>query len=132
VNGYKKLKPRRCVIPARTKFEACSTGWGGCLKEKYFYGYNIVAAGFVIQGVCIGSMFAYSVFFREFITEFGWSRTMISGASSLAFFLMIFSLSHNEPKKIRPVRIREHHENRDLRLFLPGDINYAFAFQKKP
>jgi len=30
-------------------------------------------------------------------------------------------------ENFRPVRIREHHENRDLRLFLPGDINYAFA-----
>jgi MFS family permease len=55
---------------------------------KYFYGYNIVTAGFIIQGVCIGAMFTYGVFFGEFQAEFGWSRAMISGASSLAFLVM--------------------------------------------
>jgi MFS family permease len=58
------------------------------VRKKYFYGYNIVAAGFIIQGVSIGAMFTYGVFFREFQTEFGWSRAMVSGASSLAFLLM--------------------------------------------
>jgi MFS family permease len=58
------------------------------VRTKYFYGYNIVAAGFIIQGVCIGAMFTYGVFFREFQAEFGWSRALISGASSLAFLIM--------------------------------------------
>jgi MFS family permease len=55
---------------------------------RYFYGYNIVGAGFVVQAVCIGAMFTYGVFFKEFETEFGWSRAMVSGASSLAFLIM--------------------------------------------
>jgi MFS family permease len=58
------------------------------VKARYFYGYKIVAAGFIIQGVCIGAMFAYGVFFKELQAEFGWSRTIISGASSLAFLMM--------------------------------------------
>jgi MFS family permease len=58
------------------------------LKSKYFYGYNIVAAGFLIQAVCIGAMFTYGVFFKEFQVAFGWSRALISGASSLAFLVM--------------------------------------------
>ena len=58
------------------------------MKARYFYGYNIVAAGFTIQAVCIGAMFAYGVFFKELQVEFGWSRTTISGASSLAFLIM--------------------------------------------
>ena len=58
------------------------------MKTHYFYGYNIVAAGFAIQAVCIGSMFAYGVFFKELQAEFGWSRATISGASSLAFLIM--------------------------------------------
>lgn len=58
------------------------------MKARYFYGYNIVAAGFVIQGVSIGALFTYGVFFKEFQTELGWSRAVISGASSLAFFIM--------------------------------------------
>ena len=58
------------------------------MRARYFYGYNIVAAGFVIQAVSIGALFAYGVFFKEFQTEFGWSRATISGASSLAFLVM--------------------------------------------
>ena len=58
------------------------------MKSRYFYGYNIVAAGFLIQAVAIGAMFTYGVFFKEFQEEFGWSRAMISGASSLAFLMM--------------------------------------------
>ncbi len=58
------------------------------MRAKYFYGYNIVAAGFAIQAVSIGALFAYGVFFKEFQAEFGWSRATVSGASSLAFFVM--------------------------------------------
>lgn len=58
------------------------------LKIRYFYGYNIVASGFFIQGVVVGTMFTYGVFFKEFQMEFGWSRALISGASSLAFLIM--------------------------------------------
>ena len=58
------------------------------MKHKRFHGYNIVAACFVTQGVTIGGMFAYGVFFPELENEFGWSRAMISGASSLAFVIM--------------------------------------------
>ena len=61
---------------------------GDGVRPKYFYGYNIVAAGFAIQGVSIGALFAYGVFFKEFQAEFGWSRATISGASSLAFLVM--------------------------------------------
>jgi len=58
------------------------------VRSKYFYGYNIVAAGFIIQAVCVGSFFTYGIFFRVFLAEFGWSRATISGASSLAFLMM--------------------------------------------
>jgi MFS transporter, OFA family, oxalate/formate antiporter len=58
------------------------------VRKRYFYGYNIVAAGFIIQAVSVGSMFTYGVFFKEFQAEFGWSRAAISGASSLVFLMM--------------------------------------------
>ena len=58
------------------------------MKRGSFYGYNIVAAGFFIQATAIGAMFTYGVFFKEFQAEFGWSRALISGASSLAFLIM--------------------------------------------
>ena len=57
------------------------------MKAKYFYGYNIVAASFIIQGICIGILVTYGIFFKEFQDEFGWSRATIAGASSLNFFL---------------------------------------------
>ena len=57
-------------------------------KPQRFYGYTIVAACFVIQGVGIGGYIAYGVFFPSLLDTFGWSRTTISGASSMAFLLM--------------------------------------------
>jgi MFS transporter, OFA family, oxalate/formate antiporter len=57
------------------------------MRRKYFYGYYILAAGFIMQGICYGAMFTYGLFFNEFQTEFGWSRATISGASSLCFLI---------------------------------------------
>lgn len=47
-----------------------------------------MAAGFITQAVCVGAMFTYGVFFKELQIAFGWSRAMISGASSMAFLIM--------------------------------------------
>lgn len=33
-------------------------------------------------------MFTYGVFFKEHLAAFGWSRALIAGASSSAFFVM--------------------------------------------
>ena len=55
------------------------------------YGYIIFAACFAIQAVGIGSYVAYGVFFNALMSEFQWSRATISGASSLAFFMMGFT-----------------------------------------
>lgn len=57
---------------------------------KLHYAYIIVMACFVVQGIGIGSFIAYGVFFKPLLAEFGWSRATISGASSVAFFLMGF------------------------------------------
>ena len=53
-----------------------------------YYGYRIISASFVIQGVMIGGMFAYGVLFKELEAEFGWSRATISGASSMTLLVM--------------------------------------------
>jgi len=55
---------------------------------KRFYGYTIVAACFCMQAVSVGAMISYSVFFKHLLDEFGWSRTFISGASSVVMFTM--------------------------------------------
>lgn len=49
--------------------------------------YSIVAACFLIQAVGVGGFVTYGVFFNSLSHEFGWSRAVISGASSVAFFL---------------------------------------------
>jgi MFS family permease len=53
-----------------------------------FYGYVIVFACFLFQGVGIGSYIGFGVFFKPLIAEFGWSRATVSGAASMAFLLM--------------------------------------------
>ena len=57
-------------------------------EHKYFYGYVIAAACFGIQAIGVGTYVSYGVFFNPLISEFGWSRAAISGASSMAFFTM--------------------------------------------
>jgi len=58
--------------------------------SEFFYGYIIVTACFLVQGIGIGSFIAFGVFFKPLLAEFGWSRATISGASSVAFLLMGF------------------------------------------
>jgi MFS family permease len=50
--------------------------------------YLIVASAFVTQGVMVGSMFAYGVFFKELEADLGWSRTVLSAAFSTSFLVM--------------------------------------------
>lgn len=57
-------------------------------EHPYYYGYVIVAACFAIQAIGIGTYVSYGVFFNSLTSEFGWSRAAISGASSIAFFVM--------------------------------------------
>jgi len=56
--------------------------------HEYYYGYVIVVACFGIQAIGVGTYVSYGVFFNSLTSEFGWSRAAISGASSIAFFIM--------------------------------------------
>ncbi|MBI4187647.1 MAG: MFS transporter [Chloroflexi bacterium] len=56
-------------------------------KQKLFYGYIIVIASVFIIFLMHGSSSTYGVFFKPLQNEFGWSRTIISGANSLAFLM---------------------------------------------
>ncbi len=59
-------------------------------QGQFLYGYVIAASCFAIQAVGIGTYFSYGVLFNPLISEFGWSRAAVAGASSLAFLLMGF------------------------------------------
>ena len=57
-------------------------------QRRKYYGRIIAAACFGIQAIGIGTYISYGVFFNPLMSEFGWSRATISGASSVAFFVM--------------------------------------------
>jgi MFS family permease len=59
-------------------------------KGRYPYGHVIAASCFGIQAIGIGTYYTYGVLFNPLLDEFGWSRTSISGAASMAFLLMGF------------------------------------------
>lgn len=57
-------------------------------KPKFFYGYVIVAANFSIMMIIHGTFNVFGVFFNPLLAEFGWSRAMLSGASSFPLIIM--------------------------------------------
>jgi len=58
------------------------------MLRRYYYGYNIVAASFVVQVAGGGALATFGIFFTHLQSEFGWSRAAISGASSVTILLM--------------------------------------------
>jgi MFS family permease len=59
-------------------------------KPGIFYGYIVVAAGFSIMTLVHGAFNSFGVFFTPLLDEFGPTRALLSGASSLAFLVMGF------------------------------------------
>lgn len=56
-------------------------------EPGFFYGYVIVLICFFIMLLAFGTFYGFGVFFKPLSTEFGWTRTVTSGAYSLAAFL---------------------------------------------
>ena len=40
------------------------------------------------QFTIVGLLFSYGLFFKALEVEYGWSRTLLSGCTSLAYFVM--------------------------------------------
>jgi MFS family permease len=63
--------------------------------SRFFYGYIIVTAGFIIMAMTFGINYSFGVFFKPILAEFGWSRASASTAYSLmammSGFLGIFA-----------------------------------------
>jgi len=55
---------------------------------KFFYGYIIVVAAFLLMAIMWGSVYVFGVFFEPLLTEFGWTRAMTSGAFALSFVML--------------------------------------------
>jgi MFS family permease len=56
-------------------------------KPRFFYGYVIVVASFIIMTLAQGLFNVFGIFFNPLLAEFGWSRAAISGAYSLSTIL---------------------------------------------
>jgi len=52
-------------------------------RSGLFYGYLIVWVAFIIMFVFWGAFYAFGVFFKPMLNEFGWTRAMTAGAFSL-------------------------------------------------
>jgi MFS family permease len=62
-------------------------------NSHFFYGYVIVMLSFVVSLLTWGMYGSFGVFFSPISSEFGWSRAIISGGTSLSFFLIgLFSI----------------------------------------
>jgi len=57
-------------------------------RLPFYYGWIVVAVGFITLGVALGVWYSFSVFFLAIIKEFGWSRASTSSIFS------IFLISH--------------------------------------
>ncbi len=56
-------------------------------KPGFFYGNIVVVAALCIMVVNWGTYYAFGVFFKPVLTEFGWTRAMTSGAFSLSMIV---------------------------------------------
>jgi MFS family permease len=57
------------------------------LRLPFFYGWVIVAVGFVSTGVGVNARTAFSLLFPPILKEFGWDRGVIAGAFSFGFLV---------------------------------------------
>ncbi len=53
--------------------------------NRFFYGYVLVAASFLLQAIGWGAYNSFGVFFNPLMNEYTWSRAGISGAVSVSF-----------------------------------------------
>jgi len=56
-------------------------------EPRFFYGYIVVIAAFIILLVSFGVLHSFGVFFKPILTEFDWTRAATSSAFSLAFIV---------------------------------------------
>src|SRR5580704_2803712 len=54
-------------------------------KPSFFYGYVIVAVGFLSMALVFSVHYAFGVFLKPISADFGWTRAMTSGAFSLVW-----------------------------------------------
>jgi MFS family permease len=53
-------------------------------ESRFFYGYVVAGASLMIMWIMWAGYYAFGVFFKPVLNEFGWTRAMTAGAFSLA------------------------------------------------
>jgi MFS family permease len=62
-------------------------------RPRFFYGYVVAGAAFLIVAIAYGSYNSFGVFFESLLTDFNWNRATISGALSLSWIMQgVFSI----------------------------------------
>ncbi len=56
-------------------------------KPKFFYGYVVVFASFIVMTMVFGANYSFGIFFKPLIADFGWTKALTSGAYSLSTFV---------------------------------------------
>ena len=56
-------------------------------KPRFFYGYVVASAVFLIMMLSWGTLYSFGIFFKPLLNEFGWTRSTISTAFSLSILL---------------------------------------------
>jgi len=54
---------------------------------RFFYGYIVVGAALLIMAIMWGAYNSFGIFFKPVLTDFNWTRAMISGALSLSWIV---------------------------------------------
>jgi len=57
-------------------------------NPRFFYGYIVVFAAFIIMAISWGTFFSFGIFFNPLLADFGWTRAVTSGAFTLAAFIL--------------------------------------------
>src|SRR5258705_948412 len=67
------------LFPAPERLGATMRG----MHRAPFYGWIVVAGGFIVLFIAYGTQYAFGVFFGALLGEFGWSRASLAGVFSL-------------------------------------------------
>ena len=60
------------------------------MSLPFFYGWVVVAAGFVTMAIGVNARTAFSLLFPPILEEFGWERGLTAGAFSFGFLVSAF------------------------------------------
>jgi len=62
----------------------------GSKKPRFFYGYIVALASFLVMAIMWGTIQSFGIFLKPMSAEFGWTRAMTSGSFSLFLLVLGF------------------------------------------